>query len=263
MVRESEEARSGSPILVAASCAAVLAALLACKSTSDAPATDDPSPSPGIGATAAGTAAQPTATVVGAAAKPKFGVTDVPAIPSERSNPPVGNEWDLGVPVNTQGANARGKGCTMHVLREWLRIYCTGDVIGYEKKEDFGTFQNDYYEQIAPGKFASFVVRLRKGHSQKIRVCRTRDRASLFVNWPPSRDRPIHVALGHGPPCDGSDWGVGYGAKPGDSKRFNPNDRVPGDMIRWHSDMLRAALAECRAGDSDACMFACGARTCP
>lgn len=206
-----------------------------------------------------------TNTAVAAADRAKFEVqSTLPPIPTTKSNPPQGTEWNDGVPINTQGANARGKNCRMMVLREWLNIYCTGDVIGYEKKEDFGTLNEDYYEQIVPGKFASFVLRLRPGHHPKIRICREQNRASLFVNWPPSSDWPLHVALGHGPPCDGSDWGAGYGVKGGTAVKAQP---VPESEAAGYEaldqSLLDAAKRYCSMGVTDACNFACGSDTCP
>ena len=215
----------------------------------------------GAVANKAAAASNPAAAAV---QRPSFRITPVPEIPEGRSNPPQGTEWDQGVPVNTQGANSRGQKCSMHILREWLRIYCCGKVIGYEKMEDFGTLQSDYYEKIVPGKYASFVVRLRKGKSQKIRICREGDRASLFVNWPPSRDKPVHVALSQGPPCDGSDWGVGYGKKPGGAARYNPDEHPVNDAELDYGEAMQQAAGEaCRQGVADACLAACGKQSCP
>jgi hypothetical protein len=115
--------------------------------------------------------------------------------------------------VNTQGANAQPSHCNMRILREWLMLTCTGDVLGYEKMEDFGNEGQDYYKQFNPGQMGSFVVRLIRGHNQKVRLCRSNDRASLFVSWPQGNERPLHVALGKGPACDGLDWGSGYKKK--------------------------------------------------
>ncbi len=211
--------------------------------------------------------AAPTEPTLAAADRAQFAVqSTLPPIPTTRSNPPVGSEWNDGVPVNTQGANARGKNCRMLLLREWLNIHCTGNIIGYEKKEDFGKLHDDYYEQIIPGKLASFVIRLRPGHHPKIRICRQRNRASLFVNWPPSRDFPAHVALGHGPPCDGSDWGVGYGNKGGSAVQAKPGSVPASEEAAYEAmdvNILAQAKKACARGVSDACNFVCGKSTCP
>jgi hypothetical protein len=209
----------------------------------------------------------PSNPAVAAADRAKFEVTaTLPPIPTTKSNPPVGTEWNEGVPINTQGANARGKNCRMLLLREWLNIHCNGDVIGYEKKEDFGQLHEDYYEQIVPGKLASFVIRLRPGHSPKIRICRQQNRASLFVSWPPSKDFPTHVALGHGPPCDGSDWGVGYGNKGSAAAKAQPGS-VPADEEAAYeamdAEILQQAKKMCASGVTDACNYVCGKTSCP
>jgi hypothetical protein len=155
---------------------------------------------------------KPTGAVATAAAAPQ-GCGDpsrVPEIPSSRSDPPTGAEWEAACAVNTQGANAQPSHCNMRIVREWLSVTCRGSVMGYEKMEDFGSEGRDYFRQFALGEMGSFVVRLAKGHNQKVRICRRDDRASLFVSWPPSNERPLHVALGRGPACDGLDWGSGY-----------------------------------------------------
>lgn len=133
----------------------------------------------------------------------------VPAIPEGRSNPPTVAEWSSAREVNTQGKNSWPPDCTMKIVREWLQVNCTGDIGGYEKMENFGREQVDYFESIKPPTIASFVVRLKKGKTMGLRICRTNStRASLFVNWPGGKDRPVHVALGKGPACDGSAWGA-------------------------------------------------------
>lgn len=150
--------------------------------------------------TAASTATPPT---VASAVPPPSDDGPIPAIPDGRSDPPTSAEWSSAKNVNTQGANSWPPDCTTKIVREWLQVNCTGKVKGYEKMENFGKLHSDYFESIMPGKLASFVVRLKKGKTISVRICRDTDRASLFVNWPTAKDRPIHVALGKGPVCDG------------------------------------------------------------
>jgi hypothetical protein len=133
----------------------------------------------------------------------------IPDIPSERSDPPTLAEWGNACDVNTQGAGSQAADCTMKIKREWLQLTCRGKVSGYEQFDGFGNEGQDYFQQIRQGEMASFVVRLRKGRSQKVRICRGNERASLFVSWPPSSPKPTIVALAAGPACDGS----GFGAK--------------------------------------------------
>lgn len=126
----------------------------------------------------------------------------IPAIPEGRSRPPTVAEWGAAAEVNTQEKNSQPDRCEVKVVREWLRVSCRGsDILGYEKMESFGSKNADYFEMIQPGKLASFVLRLKKGKTQTVRICRQKDRASLFVNWPASKDRPVHIALGKGPVC--------------------------------------------------------------
>jgi hypothetical protein len=125
----------------------------------------------------------------------------IPVIPEDKSSPPTVAEWTRAAVVNTQETNSQPDKCEMKIVREWLRISCHGEVTGFEKMENFGTKNADYFEMIKPGNLASFVVRLKRGKTQSVRICRQKDRASLFVSWPPSKDRPVHVALGRGPVC--------------------------------------------------------------
>jgi hypothetical protein len=129
-------------------------------------------------------------------------LSSIPTIPSSRSRPPTLDEWGSACEVNTQGAGSHPGDCTMKIKREWLQVTCRGKVGGYENFEGFGNEGADYFKQIRTGEMASFVVRLRKGKSQKVRICRGRERASLFVSWPPSSAKPLHVALGIGPGCE-------------------------------------------------------------
>jgi hypothetical protein len=158
-------------------------------------ASASPDTAPGASASAA-TSAEPAA---GECGSPK----EIPAIPDAKSNPPSVEEWSKGCAVNTQGAGTEAKDCTMEVLREWLKVTCNGDVIRVEDMDGFGNEGDDHYKTVTPGKVASFVVRLKKGRNPKVRICRAKDRASLFVSWPPSVDKPKIIALAAGAPCEG------------------------------------------------------------
>jgi len=188
---------------------ALVMALLACKQgdtqrSSGAPASATPAAeAPATAAPAPAAPPPPSA--------PEENLDDgqpIPKMPAKKSNPPAGAEWDRGKKVNTQAANSQPDGCSLTVLREWLRVYCDGKITGYEKMENFGVRTSDYFEQVVPGKYASFVLRMKKGKTQAIRICREGSRASLFVSFPATADRPKHIAMGKGPECDGSDWGA-------------------------------------------------------
>ncbi|MCA9622411.1 MAG: hypothetical protein KC731_25485 [Myxococcales bacterium] len=126
----------------------------------------------------------------------------IPVIPGTTSPPPSLAEWSTACDVNTQGAGSQPGNCTMKIVREWLQVTCRGDMRGYESFEGFGSEGADYFKQVKVGNLISFVVRLGRGKSQKVRLCTNVDRASLFVSWPPSRPQPSIVALGVGPRCD-------------------------------------------------------------
>ncbi len=128
--------------------------------------------------------------------------SQIPKIPSGRSAPPTVEEWKSACEVNTQGANSWGQDCSSHIKREWLKVTCKNNMTGIENMEAFGAKGSDYFEMIQLPGMVSYVVRLRKGHSQKVRMCRKDQRASLFVSWPGSKEQPTIVAVGRGPKCD-------------------------------------------------------------
>jgi len=126
------------------------------------------------------------------------GESGVPDIPSERSNPPTVDEWVGASEVNTQGPGARPNDCYMKIVREWLKVHCNGKVTGTKDMDGFGQENWDYYQSITLGKSADYVVRLRKGVSAKLKILREDQDAALFVSWPPTQPKPLHVALGIG-----------------------------------------------------------------
>ena len=173
----------------------VVIALLACKQNEKAApapasaATQVAAPAPTPSPTPAETATAETP------AKPSVDEHGIPEIPSDRSNPPTVAEWSAAATVNTQGANSQAQDCFMKIVREWIKVHCEGDVKSISDKDGLPRSGADYYESIKPGKMADFVFRLKKGRTTKMRIHRDGDRASLFINWPASKDRPVHVAL--------------------------------------------------------------------
>lgn len=120
----------------------------------------------------------------------------IPEIPDGTSNPPSVAEWQSGHVVNTVGANSAPSGCQMKIVREWLKVNCSGKIKEVTNMEGFGRKGFDYFDSVVPGKYADLVVRLRKGGSIKARILRDGPHsASLFVNWPGGNPRPSIVAL--------------------------------------------------------------------
>jgi|SoiMethySBSTD1v2_1073268.scaffolds.fasta_scaffold00828_32 hypothetical protein len=152
-------------------------------------------------ATTLSAAAAPAAAPEPAAPAGTGAAKGIPEIPEGRSKPPSVAEWSSAAEVNTQEANSRPDECFTKVVREWLKVHCDGNVIGIEAMENFGTQNSDYFSSVRPGKAADFVVRLKRGKTQKLRICRDPVNAALFVNWPQAEDRPVHIALGKGNPC--------------------------------------------------------------
>ncbi len=166
--------------------------LLACKQGSESNSGSAPKAS----ATTAQTTLSPTAPAPTAAA-PAVNVDSngIPAIPVDKSNPPTVAEWSAAREVNTQGANSQAKDCSMKIVREWLKLHCEGDIQSISDKDGFPKSQGSYFESISIGKFADFVFRIRKGDGMKMRIHRDGNRASFFLSWPGSKDRPANVAL--------------------------------------------------------------------
>lgn len=120
---------------------------------------------------------------------------EAPAIAEGSSAPPTVAEWQTAETTNTVGAGSAPRDCTMKVLREWLKVNCTGNIKEVTNMEGFGRQGADYFQFITPGKVADLVVRVKKGQAIKARIIREGQSASLFVNWPPSNPRPSIVAL--------------------------------------------------------------------
>lgn len=123
----------------------------------------------------------------------------VPDIPDGRSKPPTVAEWQKADALNTQEPNSQPEKCEMKVVREWLKVYCYGDVIGFSDMFGFGEKQRDYFASLRKNKSADFVLRLRPGKTQKLRIqYETAPEAVLFVSWPAQEPKPTHIALGRG-----------------------------------------------------------------
>lgn len=164
-----------------------------------------PAPNPAPVATVSAEPAAPAEPAASASATPPAqpaDISEIPAVPTDRSDPPTVQEWASAREVNTQGAATRAPDCTMKILREWLRVDCTGDVQKLMNETDLGKQGVDYFEEVRTGAFVSIVFRLKKGKTQGVRICRSKGRASLFTNWPIKDETPKIIALGKGPACD-------------------------------------------------------------
>ncbi|MBI5531648.1 MAG: hypothetical protein HY898_02960 [Deltaproteobacteria bacterium] len=122
----------------------------------------------------------------------------IPDIPEGRSNPPTVAEWSNAVHVNTQEINSRASNCFQKVVREWLKIHCEGDVLRVDEKQGFGTQNVEHFESVVPGKYADYIVRLRRGVVITAKIYRTEGNAAVFVNWPAGAPKPVHIAMGKG-----------------------------------------------------------------
>ncbi len=170
----------------------VVVALLACKDKKQ----DAPAPVATSAAAAPVDPPAPTAPAAApAAAAPDVDAKGIPAIPDGRSNPPSVAEWSAGTSVNTQGANSQAQDCSMKIVREWIKVHCEGKVKSISDKQGLPASSADYFDSIQLGKFADFVFRLKKGRTTQMRIHRDGNRASLFINWPAAKDRPVNIAL--------------------------------------------------------------------
>lgn len=129
----------------------------------------------------------------------------VPLIPQEKSDPPKSEDWEKAAEVNTQHEHGIAKECSMKVVREWVRVFCRGEILGYQDLTEFGKKSVDHFVSVKESSL-SFVGRIKQGPRQFLRVCRESDRAALAVYWPPGKDRPEHIALGDGKPCEKKEY---------------------------------------------------------
>jgi hypothetical protein len=158
--------------------------------TKPAPAATTAAPAP----TETAKTAQPTATA-SATATAASGGNAIPDIPEAKSNPPTVAEWGSASEINTVGANSAPKNCFMKIVREWLKVNCSGKIERVDEKDGLGKQDVDHFESIKPGASADYVIRLRKGVSVKAKIIRADDAASLFVNWPGGAPKPATIAL--------------------------------------------------------------------
>lgn len=170
------------------SSASAKAAASAPAAPSAEPAKAEPAPAPSISPAASATTAP----------EPE---SPIPDIPEGRSKPPTVREWAEASELNTQEPNSQAENCQMKVVREWLKVYCHGDVTAFSDMTEFGEKSRDYFVSLRKGKSADFVVRLRPGKTQKLKIQRNDAReAVLYVSWPHDKPKPAHVALGRGKP---------------------------------------------------------------
>lgn len=120
---------------------------------------------------------------------------EAPAVSEGNSAPPSVAEWQAAPSANTVGANSAPRDCELKVVREWLKVNCTGNIKEITNMEGFGVKNADYFELVTPGKVADFVVRMKKGKFLKMRIIREGQSASLFMNWPTQSAKPSIIAL--------------------------------------------------------------------
>ena len=123
----------------------------------------------------------------------------IPDIPSDRSKPPTVDEWKAGTVVNSQEKNSRPDKCELRIVREWLKINCTGDVLGINDLDGFGAEGTDHFKSIKEGQLADIVVRLKENQALSTRIVRNAEGdAALFTHWPKGAKKPYIIALGRG-----------------------------------------------------------------
>ena len=138
---------------------------------------------------------EPAATPPATPASASTGASAIPDIPDAKSAPPTVAEWSAASEINTVGANSAPKDCFMKLVREWLKVNCSGKIVGVDEKDGLGKQDVDHFESIKVGTSADYVIRLRKGVSVKARIDRHDDAAALFVNWPGGAPKPTIIAL--------------------------------------------------------------------
>jgi hypothetical protein len=152
-----------------------------------------PAPSATTPTTKTETPTKPTTTATATATAANANA--IPDIPDGVSKPPTVAEWSAASQINTVGANSEAKDCFMKLVREWLKVNCSGKIVAVEEKDGFGKQDVDHFESVKLGTSADYVIRLRKGISIKAKIRRESDSAALFVNWPGGAPKPTIIAL--------------------------------------------------------------------
>jgi len=122
-------------------------------------------------------------------------LSQIPDVPTDRSKPPQAKEWGASREINTAPPSERATGCSMHVVREWLKVHCDGKVLGYDELEGLGGRGADYFDEVTLGQAADFVLRMRSGVSSRLRFQRQEGNATMVVSWPAGAAKPVSVAL--------------------------------------------------------------------
>ena len=181
--------------VVAAVGLSLLVAACGKESSSAAPTADAKPTTPAANAPAKPADEKPALPPSVKTAAPGAGMA-APDVPAGTSGPPTMDEWNAAAGINTAEKNSVAKDCTMKMVREWLKVNCTGKIKEVTNMDGFGKKNVDYFELVTPGKVADFVVRVKKGGSLKVRILRDGEPgASLFMNWPGQLEKPSIIAL--------------------------------------------------------------------
>lgn len=178
--------------LLRRSTAILLLALAACaKPSEQAPTSDAPS-SPAAEPTAPASVgvAEPALSAPRApeATAPSAPARAVPTLPSEPTPRPTKEEWATAEAVNTGDPTMRPVGCTLHVVRDWVRVSCgTIRTTGVNN----GRPGVDWFDDL----FRGFEMRMQRGKMQTATWWADLGTVTLTVVWPPDAKQPVHVAL--------------------------------------------------------------------
>lgn len=164
----------------------------------DHPRTDHPQ-------TGGGTST-PTQTVAAPPAKPAAPATmaygELASIPTTESAPPTAEEW-AAAPL-LQGTDdvpkPAAEGCTVQLVREWLRLRCEGDLKSvspdgnkwYSEKPGKNWFENKKYPD-----WAELVFRVKEGTLGEayFRRVDAENSARFYMDWPRGKPKPRTLFL--------------------------------------------------------------------
>lgn len=135
--------------------------------------------------------------------------TVMPDVPDARSQPPTVAEWGAAREVNAAEPKDVPKGCSVRVVREWLKANCKGkpaaegatlgvtDPAGAPCEGEacgLGKKGGDYFTWVDAGKQTTtvdLVVRMRKGTPLSVALVLGDQTAAFSVEWPDAGPEPL------------------------------------------------------------------------
>ena len=122
----------------------------------------------------------------------------IPDVPPKSSSRPAEADWLAAPEVNTAPRGRTPKGCTVRMLRDWVKLHC---IKGQNPKhppdilspQGFGTPNVDFFWVSWSPASSWLEFRLRKGTTQHAQL--DLDVGSFHVEWPESSPKPTIISV--------------------------------------------------------------------